>query len=183
MNRSRGAGKFGTENQSPRPGYSGRSVARRVARAEGGSRVIVPISEHRLKRVFADIQTENLVAGGAGKGTVIGQIISELIGIRTAPIGKVVMDASGSLWLERASFDSSNSPMPIPDSYLARSIKSFLDVAELNCVAGKLSTLPRGQQWRYIKAEAGFRDWERLNDPMCLDDPGAYWNEVRSDAY
>ena len=145
--------------------------------------MIVSISEHRLKRVYADIQPEKQGAISEGNTIVIGQIIDDLTDVWTAPIGNVVMDDSGNLWLERALFDTSNYPVPISNSYLARSIESFRRVAQLNCEAGKLATLPRSQQWRFVEAETTFREWIQLNDPRCLDDPGSYWNELWSDEY
>ena len=145
--------------------------------------MIVSISEHRLKRVYADIQPEKQEAISEGNTIVIGQIIHDLTDIWTAPIGNVVTDDSGNLWLERASFDTSKYPVPIPNSYLARNIESFQRVAQLNCEAGNLATLLRSQQWRFDQAEAAFREWIQLNDPRCLDDPGSYWNELRSDEH
>ena len=166
----------------PPLGYRCRSVATKSVFREN-SCVIVSISEHRLKRVYADIQPEQQGAISERDTIVIGQIIDDLTDVWTAPIGNVVMDNSGNLWLERASFDTSNYPVPVPNSYLARSIESFQRVAHLNCEAGKLSTLPRSQQWRFNEAEAAFRDWIHLNDPRCLDDPGSYWNELWSGEY
>ncbi len=57
--------------------------------------------------------------------------------------------------VERASFDKSNYPEVIPNSYLACSFESFQHVAQLNCEAGKLATLPRSKQWRFVEAEKG----------------------------
>jgi hypothetical protein len=145
--------------------------------------VIISISEYRLKRVYADVQPEKQNASSGRTTIVIGQIIHDLRDIWTAPIGNVVKDDSGGLWLERASFDTSNCRVPIPDSYLARSIETFQDVALLNCAAGKLANLPRSEQWKFVEAQLKLRDWLQLNDPKCLEDPGSYWNELWSGEY
>ncbi|MEW4562072.1 hypothetical protein AB1K70_06080 [Bremerella sp. JC770] len=143
--------------------------------------MIVSISEHRLKRLYADIRPEVRDAHCDGSTIVIGQVIHDLIDIRSAPIGNITLVDSGDLWLERASYDTSNCSVPIPNAYLARSIESFQQVAKLNCDAGKLALLPRSQQWKFVEAETALREWTRVNDPRCLDDPGSYWNELWSD--
>lgn len=145
--------------------------------------MIIPISDHRLVRIFADVQTE-MQQGQLRTDEVIaiGQIIRDVTDLWSGPIGNVVVDASGALWLERASLDTSLLD-PVPNSYLARNVASFQQVAALNCAASKLSILPRSQQWKWEQAEASFRDWVQLNDPQCLDDPGSFWLELRSDEY
>ena len=145
--------------------------------------MIVAIAEHRLKRVYADIRPEKPSATSVSNTIVIGQIINNVTDLWTAPIGNVVMDYSGTLWLERAPFDTSNCQTPIPNSYLARSIESFRHVAQLNCEAARLATVPRSQQWRFEEAESAIRHWIRQNDPRCLEDPLSYWNELWTEEY
>ena len=145
--------------------------------------MIIPISEHRLKRVYAEIRYDDGGPIGDSQVVVIGQVIDDLVGIWTYAVGNVVMDASGRVWLERASYDKSGFPDRIPDAYLATSVESLKQVATLNCETGKLATLPRSQQYRFAEAERRFREWVKLNDPQCFDDPGSYWNELWRDEY
>jgi hypothetical protein len=141
--------------------------------------VIIPISEHRLIRIYADIRHVSSDVAEAGKTVVIGQILRELVGIWTGPIGDIVMDSMGSLWLDRSTLDRTVDMADREKVYLARSMASFQRVAELNCAASKLVFLPRSQQWIYHDADAGFRDWVRANDSKCLDDFASYWNELQ----
>ena len=145
--------------------------------------MIVLIFENRIKRVYADIRQADRTVVAEGNAVVIGQMVDELTNVWTSPIGNVAMDESGSLWLDRASLYSTDDSWPIPNAYLACSIESFQRVAQLNCEAGKLAMLPRSQQWRYMEAQAAFREWVESNDPRCLDDPGSYWSELWSDEY
>lgn len=140
--------------------------------------MIISISEVRLKRVFADIHDDAGVATDDGQFVVIGQVISDQVGVWTQPEGTVVKDVSGHIWLQRRSHDELRFVAPIPDAYLASSVESFKQVAALNCEAGKLATLPRSQHFRFVEAERYLREWVKWNDHQCFADPGSYWNEI-----
>lgn len=143
---------------------------------------IIPFSEDRIVRVYAQITSEYRSTLQPGVSQVIGQLIRELkdVELWKGPVGNIVNDSDGLLWLERASLDTTGYPVPIPDCYLASSLQSLKQMAALHFDAAKLAFVPRSQQWKFAKAFRAFDDWLRANDARCLDDPGSYWNESRS---
>jgi hypothetical protein len=144
---------------------------------------IVTIWEHRLKRVFAEIDPEDeRPVDGRGR-SVVGRIVSELVDLGTTVIGRLVVGADGQVWLERATADAGAAESEAPVSYVAHSIDSFRQAAALHAAALKLAFVPRSRRHEFDSADEAFCRLLREHDPRCLDEPSSYWNELRREEY
>lgn len=141
----------------------------------------IVLSDDRIGRVYFQIHAPS----AGGDSCVAGKLMRDLKGVEVwhRPVANVIRRDDGTLWVERASFDTTNQSAPIPDSYLASSLDSLRQFASLFFDAAQLAFVSRSHQWRAAEAQRKLDEWLGVNAPRCLDDPGSYLNEIQSDEY